>query len=54
MGQMRSAYKILVGNPAQKTPLGRPRCRWKDSIKMDLREISWGDVKWIHLAKDKE
>jgi hypothetical protein len=38
MGKMRNAYKILVGKPEGKIPLGRPRCRWEDNIKIDLRE----------------
>jgi hypothetical protein len=41
MGEKRNAYKILVGNPEGKRPLGRPRRRWVDNIKMDLREIGW-------------
>jgi hypothetical protein len=39
MGEMRTAYNILVGKPEGKRPLGRPRCRWEDNIRMDLREI---------------
>jgi hypothetical protein len=42
----------LVGRPERRRPLGRPRRRWKDNIKMDLREIGFGDVDWIHLAQD--
>jgi hypothetical protein len=42
MGEMRNAYKILVGKPARKRPLRRPRCRWEDNIKIDLREIGFG------------
>jgi hypothetical protein len=41
MGEKRNAYRILVGNPEEKRPLGRPRHRWVDNIKMDLREIGW-------------
>jgi hypothetical protein len=41
-----------VGKPEEKRPLGRPRCRWEDNIKMDLREIGWGDMDWIDLAQD--
>jgi hypothetical protein len=44
MGEMRNAYRILVGMPEGKTPLGRPRRRWEDNIKMDLREIGWGGM----------
>jgi hypothetical protein len=46
---MRNAYKVLVGKPEGKRPLGRPRCRWVDNIKMDLREIGWDGMEWIGL-----
>jgi hypothetical protein len=49
-----NAYKILVGKPEGKRPLGRPRCRWVDNIKMDLREIGWGGMDWIDLAQDRD
>jgi hypothetical protein len=42
-----------VGKPERKRPLGRPRRRWVDNIKMDLREVGWGDVDWFGLAKDR-
>jgi len=42
MEQRRGAYWILVGKPEGKRPLGRPRCRWEDNIKMDLQEVGWG------------
>jgi hypothetical protein len=45
----RSAYRILVGNPERKRPLGRPRRRWVENIKMDLREIGWDGMNWIWL-----
>jgi hypothetical protein len=45
---------ILVGNPEGRRPLGRPRRRWEDNIKMDLREIRFGDVDWINLAQDRD
>jgi hypothetical protein len=41
MGDKRNAYRILVGNPKGKRPLGKPRCRWVDNTKMDLREMGW-------------
>jgi hypothetical protein len=52
MGEKWNAYRLLVGKPEGKTPLGRPRHRW-DSIRMDLGEVRWGDVDWIGLAQDK-
>jgi hypothetical protein len=48
-GEKRNAYRLLVG----KRPLGRPRCRWVDNIRMDIGEVGWGDVDWIGLAKDR-
>jgi hypothetical protein len=54
MGEVRCAYNILVGKSEGRRPLGRPRCRWEDNIKMDLREIGFGDVDWIHLAQDRD
>jgi hypothetical protein len=54
MGEMRGAYNILVGKPEGRRPLGRPRCRWEDNIKMNLDEIGYGDVDWIHLAQDRD
>jgi hypothetical protein len=54
MGEMRNAYRILVGNPEGKRPLGRPRCRWVYNIKMDLREIGWDDMDWIELTQDRD
>jgi hypothetical protein len=54
MGEVRGAYNILVGRPEGRKPLGRPRRRWEDNIKMDLREIGFGDVDWIHLAQDRD
>jgi hypothetical protein len=52
MGEPRSSYRILVGKPEGKGPLGRPRCRWVGNIKMDLRDIGWGGMDWIDLAQD--
>jgi hypothetical protein len=48
----RKVYKVLVGKSGGKRPLGRPRHRWKDGIRMDLGEIGWGGVDWIQLAQD--
>jgi transcription termination factor 2 len=53
MGEKRIVYGILVGNSEGKRPLGRPRRRWKDNIRMDLREIGWGNMDWIDLAQDR-
>jgi hypothetical protein len=54
MGEKRNAYRLLVGKPEGKRPLGKPRRRWVDDIKMDLLEISWGVVDWIGLAQDRD
>jgi hypothetical protein len=51
---VRSAYNILVGRPEGRRPLGRSRRRWETNNKMDLREIAFGDVDWIHLAQDRD
>jgi hypothetical protein len=53
-GERRNAYRILVGNPERRRPLGRLRHRWEDIIKMDLGEIRRGDTDWIHLAQDRD
>jgi hypothetical protein len=53
-GEKRNAYRILVGNPEGKKPLGRPRRRWVDDIKMDLREIGCCGMNWIDLVQDKD
>jgi ribosome biogenesis protein Nip4 len=53
MGEVRGAYNILVGR-SERRPLRKPRRRWEDNIKMDLREIGFGDVDWIHLAQDRD
>jgi hypothetical protein len=42
MGERRDAYRILVGRPEGRRPLGRPRCRWENNIKMDIQEVGWG------------
>jgi hypothetical protein len=54
MGEVMGAYNILVGRPEGRRQLGRPRRRWEDNIKMDLREIGFGDVDWIHWAQDRD
>jgi hypothetical protein len=54
MGERRTAYRILVGKPEGKRPLGRPRGRWVDNIKMDLREIEWDGMDWIDLVQDRD
>jgi hypothetical protein len=54
MREVRGAYNILVGRSEGRRPLGRPRHRWEDNIKMDLGEIGFGDVDWIHLAQDRD
>jgi hypothetical protein len=54
MGQERKMYKVLVGKPEGKRPLGRPRRRGEDRIRMDLRETGLGSVDWIRLAKDRD
>ena len=54
MGEERGAYRVLVGKPDGKRPLGRPRRRWVDNIRMDLQEVGWGYVDWIGLAQDRD
>jgi hypothetical protein len=54
MGERRGAYRALVGKPEGRRPLGRPRFRWEDNIKMDLREVGWGGIDWIDLAQDRD
>jgi hypothetical protein len=53
MGEKRNVYRLLVGKPEGKRPIGRPRCRWIDNIKMDLLEIGLSVVHWIGLAQDR-
>jgi hypothetical protein len=53
MGDERNVYRVFVGKPEGKRPLGRPRRRWDDGIMTDLREIGWGSVEWIQLAQDR-
>jgi hypothetical protein len=54
MGEKRNVYRLLVGKPDGKRPLGSPRRRWMDNIRMDLVEVGWGDVDWIGLAQDRD
>jgi hypothetical protein len=54
MGETRNAYRILVGKSVGKIPLGRPRRRWVDNIKIDRREIGWDSMDWIDLAQDRD
>jgi hypothetical protein len=54
MGEERKVYRVLVGRPEGKRPLGRPRCRWEDGIRMDLREIGVGGADWIRLSQDRD
>jgi hypothetical protein len=55
MGERRGAYRALVGKPEGRRPLGRPRHRWEEHIKMDLREVGWGGgTDWIDLAQDRD
>jgi hypothetical protein len=54
MGEKMNAYRIMVGNPEGKRPLGRKRRRWVDNIKMELREIGWDGMDWIDLAQDRD
>jgi hypothetical protein len=53
MGEKRNAYGLLAEKPEGRRPLGRPRRRWVDNIKMNLGEIGWSGVDWIYLAEDR-
>jgi hypothetical protein len=52
--EKKNAYRLLMGNPERKTPLGRPRRRWVDNNRMDLVEVGWGGVDWIGMAQDRD
>jgi hypothetical protein len=54
MGEIINAYKVLVGVPQCKRPLGRLRRTWEDDIRMDLTEIGWGGVDWVYVAQDRK
>ena len=54
MGERRGVYRVLVGKPEGKGPLGRPRCRWEDNIKMDLQEVGCWGMDWIDMAQDRD
>jgi hypothetical protein len=54
MGEGRGVHRILVRKPEGKRPLGRPRCRWEDNIKMDLQEVGGGCGDWMELAQDRD
>jgi hypothetical protein len=54
MGERRGVYRVLVGKPDGKRPLGRPRRIWEDNIKMDLQEVGCGGMDWIELAQNKD
>jgi len=54
MGEGRGVYRVLVGKPEGKRPLGRPRRRWEDNIKMDLQEVGCGGMDWIELTQDRD
>ena len=54
LGARSGLYRVLVGKPEGKRPLGRPRRRWEDNTKMDLQEVGCGGVVWIELAQDRD
>jgi hypothetical protein len=54
LGEERGVYRVLVGKPEGKRPLGRPRHRWEDNIKMDFQEVGCGGMDWIELAQDRD
>jgi len=54
MGKGRGVYRVFVGNPEGRRPLGRPRRRWEDNIKIDLQEVGCGGMDWIELARDRD
>jgi hypothetical protein len=54
MRERKEAYRVLVGKREGRRPLKRPRRRWEDNIKMDLREVGWGSMDWIDLSQDRD
>jgi len=54
MGEERGVYRVLVGRPERRRPLGRPRCRWVDNIRMDFQELGCGYMDWIGLTQDRD
>ena len=54
IGEKRGIYRVLVGKPGGKRPLGKPRRRWEDNIKMDLHEVGCGGMEWVELARDMD
>jgi hypothetical protein len=54
MGEGRGVYRVLVGKPEGRRPLGIPRCRWEDNIKQDLQKMGCGGMNWIELAEDRD
>jgi len=54
MGEGRGVYRVLVRKPEGRRPLGRPRRRWEDNLRMDLREVGYGCVDWMELAQDRD
>jgi hypothetical protein len=54
MGEKLNVYMVLVGKPEGRRSLGRPRCRWENNIKINLREVGWSGMDWVNLAQDRD
>jgi len=54
MGERKDIYMVVVGKTEGKRPIGRPRCRWEDNIKMDFQEVGCGDMDWIGVVQDRD
>ena len=54
MEEVRGVYRVLVGKPEGKRPMGRPRCRWEDNINMDLQKVGCEGMDWIELAQNRD